>query len=138
MVTIKEGYRLGAGMQRIAFFVHHDGPYHCMRFAGLGECMQFLLTDSEPFFSLEASVQARSDWPRVDQHTTEDPDLARFLPRFPPEYLVIDLRDQPLCTAFSYDGYREPVVQFTRWGHELLWVQRKPRSLRAKILGMFR
>ncbi len=124
---------VAGGKDGPVFLVCHDGPDHCMLFAGLGEYLVFLLTEPNPFEKAYGQVHARKDWPPVREFDTDDAGLAYFLASFPPHYRVIDLRGQPLKTAFTYDGGE---TEFTRWGDELVWVQRRRPGLKSRLSAL--
>lgn len=117
------------------FFVDHEGPYHWMRFESFANCLDHFLTDPTPFETLAHGRPEIVAPPRIAEFGTEDPALRAFLSKFPDHYRVIDLRRDPPGRAFTYDGGNDMDSQFSRYGTERLWIQRKKLGFWKRTFG---
>ena len=126
---------LADGRPGPVFFVDHEGPYHWMRFESFADCLDHFLTDASPFETLAHGRPEVLTPPRGSEFQTEDAALRAFLAKFPGQFRVIDLRRGPVGAAFTYDGGNDMDTQFSRFGNERLWVQRKKLGFWERTFG---
>jgi hypothetical protein len=124
---------LGGDTQGLVYYVDHEGPWHCLRFKSMQDCIAHFLTVRDPLSRLWDGVAVPNRYPTVAEFHADEDSLRAFLAAFPGHWWVHDLRRVVIGAGFTYS--EKGPDAFTRYRDDPLWVQGRPKGIWQRLTG---